>query len=150
MLYSLVKNHVRRFITNRAKCCYKSRQLLLLYIWADLSHIGAVITNRDRYYKWGQLLQIGAQHRNRYDDQNFEGENNKRRKLCQEASDLFPTSSKKTRSNYQARNFKKTCFFCNTETNEPVHQVQTFLRCILPYSVHLMTQEGNIPSRLYR
>ena len=43
--------------------------------------------------------------RNRYDDQHFERENNKRRKLCQEASDLFPTSSKKNKIKFPSTNF---------------------------------------------
>ena len=55
-------------ITNRGKCYYKSGQLILLQIGAELLQIGAgitnwgrFITNRGRYYKSGQLLQIGAQ-----------------------------------------------------------------------------------------
>ena len=56
-------------VTNRVNSYYKSGQFQLLQIGAKLLQIGAVITNwgriitnRGRYYKLGQLLQIGAEH----------------------------------------------------------------------------------------
>ena len=55
-------------VTNRSSSYYKSRQFQLLQIRAKLLQIEAVITNwgriitsRGRYYKFGQLLRIGAE-----------------------------------------------------------------------------------------
>ena len=56
------------FVTNRGNSYYKSGQFQILQIGAKLLQIravitnwGRIITNRGRYYKLGQLLQIGAE-----------------------------------------------------------------------------------------
>lgn len=64
--------------------------------------------------------------KNKFDDYHFGRVSGKKKKNNDGDDDKASPNLIKTRSNFTATNFQKSCFFCESSSHEPLHVIQTF------------------------